>query len=118
MWLLGRSEGGVRVGPVCARVLLLAVPGQCFCCGLFWLFLFVRFLFAFWLFFFILFGIAWWPSTGRGDRLSSLVSACAVLLYAVLIVCVPFSIGLGKDVEFDLSVPDHCLDHCKCFLAR
>ena len=30
------------------------------------------------------------------------LSACAVLLFAVLIFCVPFSYGLGKeDVEFD-----------------
>ena len=85
---------------------------------------------------FVLFRIALWSYAGK--ELSSWLSACAVLLYTVLIfvflsrvllyyvliVCVPFPSFtlcrlnclcsfpdwcLWQDLEFDLSVPDHCL---------
>ena len=36
----------------------------------------------------VLFKIAWWTSAGK--KLTSWLSACAVLLYVVLIFCVPF----------------------------
>ena len=47
---------------------------------------------------FILFRITWWPSARK--VLSSWLSTRAVLLYAILIVCVPFLIWcLGQDLE-------------------
>ena len=50
---------------------------------------------------FILFRIAWWPSGGK--ELSAWLSACAVLHYAIFIVCTPFRFGVcGQYVEFDL----------------
>ena len=48
----------------------------------------------------ILFKIAWWTSSGK--ELTSLFSACADLLYAIWILCVPFPYQLlGKEVKFD-----------------
>ena len=43
-------------------------------------------------------------------ELSSWLSACAVLLYAVLIVCVPFPFGVwGRMWNSIVSVPNHGL---------
>ena len=57
---------------------------------------------------FLLFRLAWWTSVGK--ELTSWLSACAVLLYAVLIVCVPFPYGVwGRMWNSILSVSDHCL---------
>ena len=73
--------------------LLLTVPRQCFCCGLFFLSAFIRVLFVF-EFLFFLFRIAWWPFAGK--ELSSSFYACIVLFYAILhvIVYVPFPFGV------------------------
>ena len=61
-----------------------------------------------------------------------LFSACAVLLYADLIVCIPFLFGVrGRMWNSIVSVPDHCLfvhvsyhyssfsfaNFCCCFLC-
>ena len=55
---------------------------------------------------FILFRIAWRPSA----ELSSCLSTCDVLLYAVLIICVPFLFGVwGRMWNSIVAVPDHCL---------
>ena len=43
-----------------------------------------------------------------GKELSSWLSACVVLLHAVLIVCVSFPLCLGKLWNSIVSVPDHC----------
>ena len=52
--------------------------------------------------------IALWPSAGK--RLTSWLSASAVLLYAVLIVCVPFLFGVwGRLWNSIVSVPNHFL---------
>ena len=51
---------------------------------------------------------AWWTSAGK--ELTSWLSACAILLYAVFIFCVPFLYGVwGKKWNSIVSVPDHCL---------
>ena len=53
---------------------------------------FICFLFVFdFVFVCFLFRIAWWPSAGK--ELSSSLSACAVLLHVILIVCIPFPFG-------------------------
>ena len=52
---------------------------------------------------FVCFRIACWPFVGK--VLSFWLSACDLLLYAVLIDCVPFPFGVFVSV----SVPDHCL---------
>ena len=45
-----------------------------------------------------------------GKELTSCFSDCAVFLYAVLIVCVPFPYGVwGRKKNSIVSVPDHCL---------
>ena len=56
----------------------------------------------------ILFKIAWW--TSAGTELTSCLSACAVLLYVVLIFCVPFlySVWVRKWNSI-VWVPDSCL---------
>ena len=55
-----------------------------------------------------LFRIAWWPSAGK--ELSSWLSACAVLLNAIFIVCIPLPFGVyGRMWNLIVSVPDHCL---------
>ena len=51
---------------------------RCFCCGLFLLSMFVRFLFVFDLLQFNLFRIAWWPSVGK--ELSPWLFTCAVFI--------------------------------------
>ena len=81
---------------------------RCFCCGLFLLSMFVRFLFVFDLLL-ILFTIVLWPSAGK--ELSRRLFTCVVL---ILNGCdCPFPVWcLGRDVELDLSVPDHCLFVC------
>ena len=48
---------------------------------------------------FILFRIAWWPPAGK--ELSPWLSACAVLLYAVLTVCFSFPFGVWDIVCID-----------------
>ena len=58
-----------------------------FCCGLFLWLVFVRLMFVL-DFLFVWFRIAWWSSAGK--ELSSWLSACAVLLYAVLSLCISF----------------------------
>ena len=55
-----------------------------------------------------LFRTAWWTTAGK--ELTSWLSACTVLLYAILIVCVPFPYGIwGRMWNSNVSVPDHCL---------
>ena len=52
--------------------------------------------------------MAWWSSAGK--ELSSWLSICAVLLHAVLNVCVPFPFGVwGRMWYLIVSVPDQCL---------
>ena len=46
---------------------------------------------------FFLFRAAWRPSAGK--ELSSWLSACAVLLYAVLIVCIPDCVRAGCEIR-------------------
>ena len=59
-------------------------------------------------FLFILFRISWWPSARK--ELSSWLSACAVLLCAVLIVCVPFPFAVWDRMWNSIvSVSDHYL---------
>ena len=54
------------------------------------------------------FRIAWLQSSGK--ELFSWLSACTVLLYAVLIACVPFPFGVrGEMWHSTASVSDHCL---------
>ena len=65
--------------------LKLTVWRRCFCCGLFYLPVFVHF-FSTLDVLFILFRIAWWPSVGKS--VSRCLSAFAVLLDTVWIVCV------------------------------
>ena len=77
--------------------LLLTILRRCFCCGLFELSLFVRCLSVFDYLF--IFRIALWPSAGK--ELPSWLSACAVSLCAVLIICVPFPCCLGQNVKLD-----------------
>ena len=56
----------------------------------------------------ILFRIAWWTSVGK--ELTSWLSVCAILLYAILIVYVPFLYGVwGRMWNLTVSVLDHCL---------
>ena len=46
----------------------------------------------------------------RADLLAFRSSACVVLLFGVLIVCVPFLYGVwGRMWNSTVSVPDHCL---------
>ena len=88
-------------------VIILTVPRRCVCCCWFYVSVFALFLFVF-DFLFILFVIALWLSAGK--ELSSWISACADLLYAVFIVCVPFPFGVwGKMWNSIVSVLDHCL---------
>ena len=54
-----------------------------------------------------LFKISLWPSAGK--ELTSLVKACAVLLYAVLIVCVLFPFCVWDRMWNSIvSIPDQC----------
>ena len=56
------------------------------------------------------------PSAGK--ELSSWLSACAVLHYAILIVCAPFPFGVwGRMMNSIVSVPDHCLFVCSVYNA-
>ena len=48
-----------------------------------------------------------WPPAGK--ELTSLLSVYAVLLNAILIVCVPFPLGVWIMWNAILSVPDHCI---------
>ena len=67
--------------------------------------MFVCFLFVF---LSILFRVAWWSFADK--ELSSWLSACAVLLYAILNVCVHFPFGVyGRMRNLIVSVADHCL---------
>ena len=51
-----------------------------------------------------------WIRTSAGKEMTSWLSACADLLYAVLIFCVPFPYGVwGRKWNSTVSVPDHCL---------
>ena len=57
---------------------------------------------------FFLFRITLWSSAGK--ELSPWFSARTVLFYAVLIVCVPFSLDVwGRMWNSIVLVPDHCL---------
>ena len=52
--------------------------------------------------------IAWCTSAGK--TFTSCLSACVVLLYDVLIVCVPYLYGVwGRTWNSIVWVPDHCL---------
>ena len=54
----------------------------------------------------ILFRIAWWTS---GQELTSWLSACDVLIYAVLSFCVPFPYDVcRRKWNSIVSVPEHC----------
>ena len=88
--------------------LSLIVPRRCFCCGSFWLSMFVRFLLVFELLF-ILFRIALWPSAGKDLSLWQ-VHLCCFNFSAVLVVHVPFPCGAWDRMWNSIvSVPDHCL---------
>ena len=66
--------------------------------------MFVRILFVF-DFLFILFRITWWSSAGK--ELSSWFSLVLLLLYAVVIVCIPVPFGDWDTVWNSISsVPD------------
>ena len=108
-----QGEGCARVKPETGLSpppsnLLLTVPRRCFCRGLIYLSMFVRFLLVFDLLF-ILFRIALWPSAGK--ELSLLLFTCVVFIFsAVLVVRVPFIFGVWDRVWNSIvSVPDHCL---------
>ena len=72
---------------------------RCFCCGLFQLSLFVRFVF---ICLFILFRIAWWPSvlTFRLWYFTLCNFNCCIIF--------PFG-GWGRLWNSIVSIPDHCL---------
>ena len=70
-----------RVSVVVYSVLLVSVRPFFFFCFFFY-------------FLFISFRRAWWPPAGKEQSsLSSWLSACAAVLYTVLIVCVSFPFG-------------------------
>ena len=51
---------------------------------------------------------SWWTSAGK--ELISWLSACAVLLYAIIVFCVPFPYGVwGRKWNSIVSVPDRGL---------
>ena len=84
----------------------MTVPRRCSCCGLLKLSVLFCFLFVF-DFLFVLYRIDWWSSAGK--ELSSWLSACAVLLSAVLIVCVALPlVDWHRMWNSRVPVPDHC----------
>ena len=101
---LGRRLWPRKTGRRPPSDLLLTVLRRCFCCGLFLLSLSVCFLLDFdCLFIFLRWLSAW-------NELTSWLSACATLLYVVLIVCVPFPFGVwGRMWNSIVSVRDYCI---------
>ena len=84
---------------------LLIVPRKCFCCGLFQLSAFVRFLFVFDVLF-AFFRTVLWQSAGK--ELSSWLSVCAILyLVPSFLFLVPWFLGQGVESVLFVSVPDH-----------
>ena len=66
---------------------------------------------------FVHFRIAVWPSAGK--ELTSWLSAYAVLLNVVLIVCAPFPFGIWDRMWNSIvTVPDHCIFICFCVVSR
>ena len=100
-WLL---EQKIRFKPHTPSSILRTVPRRCCCCSLFLFSLFVHFQFVFDTVC-LSFRIAWWPSVGK--VLSSWLSACAVLLYSVLIARGPFQFDVWVRMwNSVVSVPD------------